>query len=160
MDFVVKFVGPDLTLQVKLSRVGGLQQYPLLSGTLLAWEAHTDSFRIWIFNKYVNWYLCHFYFNAVRQELSIEEPLNLKLMEQLNPLLRDSRPGDHQCIEMSNCVFVSLLPEKWNAPKFIKDLDCISMSRVYIAYYVINLKNYSSHKLFRELAHLLLMCFN
>lgn len=44
------------------------------------------SFKICIFNKYVNWYLCHFYFNTVHQELSIEEPLNLKLTEQLSSI--------------------------------------------------------------------------
>lgn len=125
----------------------------------LARAAHIGPFRIHIFNKYVSWHLCHFYFNGARQELSIEEPLNLKLMEQLNSLLGQSRPRDCQCIEISNCVFVSLLPEKWNTPKFIKDIHCISMSHIYIAYYVINLENYLSNKL-REAAHLLLISFN
>lgn len=76
--------------------------------TSLAWTAHISSFRICIFNTYVNWHLCHFYFNSARQELSIEEPLSMKLMEQLSSLLGDSRPGDYQCIEMSNCAY--LLP--------------------------------------------------
>lgn len=112
-----------------------------------------------MFNTYVNWHLCHFYVNVVRQELSIEEPLSLKLTEQLSSLLGDSRPGGCQCMEMSNCVFVSLLPGKWNTPELIKDLYCISMSCVCIAYHVINLENYSCNK-FRERAHLLLISFN
>lgn len=115
---------------------------------------HTGSFGIRIFNKYVNWHLCHFYFNAARQELSIEEPLNLKLTEQLSSLLGESRPGECQCIEMSNCVFVSPLPEQWNTPLFLRDLHCTSMSHAYIAFHVVNLENYASNTL-REPAHLL-----
>ena len=137
----------------------GCRNIDFLLITSLVWAAHISPFRIDIFNKYVNWHLCHFYFNAARQELSIEEPLNLKLTEQLNFLLGEFRPGDCQCTEISNCVFISLLPEKWNAPEFIKDLHCISISCVYIAFYVMNLENYSANKL-SEPAHLLLISFN
>ena len=83
----------------------------------------------------------------------------MKLMEQLSSLLGDSRPGDCQCTEMINCVFVSLEPENQNTAEFIEDLCYISMSCVYIAYYVINLENYSSNKP-REPAHLHLISFN
>lgn len=148
----------DLTLKCEF-RWEGCSSADFPSGTTLAWIAHIGSFRIRIFNEHINWRLCHYYFNAAHQELSIEEPLNLKLMEQLNSLLGEYRPGDCQCIEMSNCVFVSLLPEKWNAPKFIKHLYCISMNHVYLAYYVINLENCSSHKLWQP-AHPLLIFSN
>lgn len=90
-------------------------------------------------------------------QLSVEEPLSLKRMEQLSSLLGESRPGDCQCMEMSYRAFVSLLPEKWNILKFIKDFYCISVRCMYIA--TINLEIGSSNKL-RELAHLLLISFN
>lgn len=85
---------------------------PVPSAASLARATHIDFFRICIFDKCVTCCLCHFYFHAVRQELSTEEPLNVKLMEQLSPFLGDARPDDGRCIEMSNCVFVSLLPEE------------------------------------------------
>lgn len=110
----------DLTLKCEF-RWEGCSSADLPSGMTLAWTAHIGSFRIHIFNKYINWHLCHYYFNAAHQELSIEEPLNLKLMEQLNSLLGEYRPGDCQCIEMSNCVCLPLA-RKMECSKVHQDL--------------------------------------
>lgn len=115
--------------------------------------------RVHVFNNYVHQLLCYYHFNTARQEFGIEESLNLKCMEELNSLQGNSRPGECQCIEMSNCVFVSLMPEKWNTSYCTKDFDHLSLDCVYIDYYIINLENDSSNKL-REVSWHLFVSFN